>query len=109
MAILSVLSYQLGFERGLSVALFPMVIITMTIERMCIVWEERGASESLQQGIGSLVVATLTYLTMSIPYVEHVLFVFPELLLVLLAGTLILGRYSSFRLLEMHRFKALAP
>jgi hypothetical protein len=38
MAILSVLSYQLGFERGLSVALFPMVIITMAIERMCIVW-----------------------------------------------------------------------
>jgi len=108
MAILSILSYQLGFERGLSVALFPMVIITMTIERMCIVWEERGASESLQQGIGSLLVAALTYVTMSIPYVEHLLFVFPELLLVLLAGTLLLGRYSGFRLLELRRFKSLA-
>ena len=108
MAFLSILSYQLGFERGLSVALFPMVIITMTIERMCIVWEERGASESIQQGIGSLLVAVLTYLTMTIPYVEHVLFVFPELLLVLLAGTLLMGRYSGFRLLELHRFKALA-
>lgn len=107
MAFLSVLSYQLGFERGLSVALFPMVIITMTIERMCIVWEERGASESLQQGIGSLLVAALTYLTMTIPFVEHLLFVFPELLLVLLAGTLLLGRYSGFRLLELRRFKAL--
>ncbi len=109
MAFLSILSFQLGFERGLSVALFPMVIITMTIERMCIVWDERGASESLQQGIGSLVVAVLTYLTMSIPYVEHLLFVFPELLLVLLAGTLLMGRYSGFRLLELRRFKALAP
>ncbi len=109
MAFLSILSYQLGFDRGLSVALFPMVIITMTIERMCIVWEERGASESLQQGIGSLLVAVLTYLTMTIPYVEHLLFVFPELLLVLLAGTLLLGRYSGFRLLELLRFKALAP
>ncbi len=109
MAFLSILSYQLGFDRGLSVALFPMVIITMTIERMCIVWEERGASEALQQGIGSLMVAVLTYLTMTIPYVEHLLFVFPELLLVLLAGTLLLGRYSGFRLLELLRFKALAP
>lgn len=108
MAFLSILSYQLGFERGLSVALFPMVIITMTIERMCIVWEERGASESLQQGIGSLVVAVLTYLAMTLPYVEHLLFVFPELLLVLLAGTLLMGRYSGFRLLELRRFKALA-
>jgi hypothetical protein len=109
MAILSVLSYQLGFERGLSVALFPMVIITMTIERMCIVWEERGASESLQQGIGSLLVAALTYLTMTLPHVEHILFVFPELLLVLLSGTLLMGRYSGFRLLELRRFKALTP
>lgn len=108
MAILSVLSHKLGLERGLSVALFPMVILTMTIERMCIVWEERGAHESIQQGIGSLAVATLTYLAMTLPYVEHLIFVFPELLLLLLAGTLLLGRYSGFRLLELRRFKALA-
>jgi hypothetical protein len=44
---------------------------------------------------------------MTIPYVEHILFVFPELLLVLLAGTLLLGRYSGFRLLELQRFRAL--
>ncbi len=108
MAILSILSHKLGLERGLSVALFPMVILTMTIERMCIVWEERGAQESIQQGLGSLAVATLTYLAMTLPYVEHLLFVFPELLFLLLAGTLLLGRYSGFRLLELRRFKALA-
>lgn len=108
MAALSVLSHKLGLERGLSVALFPMVILTMTIERMCIVWEERGAGESIQQGLGSLAVASLTYLAMTIPYVEHLLFVFPELLLLLLAGTLLMGRYSGFRLLELYRFKALA-
>jgi len=108
MAILSVLSHKLGLERGLSVALFPMVILTMTIERMCIVWEERGANEAIQQGLGSLAVASLTYLVMTIPYVEHLLFVFPELLLLILAGTLLMGRYSGFRLLELRRFKALA-
>ena len=107
MAILSILSHKLGLERGLSVALFPMVILTMTIERMCIVWEERGASESIQQGLGSLAVASLTYLAMSIPHMEHVLFVFPELLLLCLAGTLLMGRYTGFRLLELRRFKAL--
>ena len=109
MAALSVLSHKLGLERGLSVALFPMVILTMTIERMCIVWEERGVSESIQQDLGSLAVASLTYLVMTIPAVEHVLFVFPELLLLFLAGTLLMGRYSRFRLLELGRFKALAP
>ncbi len=107
MATLSVLSQKLGLDRGLSIALFPMVILTMTIERMCVVWEERGASESIQQGIGSLAVASLTYLAMSIPYMEHLLFVFPELLFIFLAGTLLMGRYSGFRLLELGRFRAL--
>jgi len=57
MAGISVLSHKLGIQPGLSIALFPMVIISMTIERMSIVWEERGASEAVQQGIGSLLVA----------------------------------------------------
>jgi hypothetical protein len=105
MVSLSVVTNKLGLERALSVALFPMVILTMTIERMSIVWEERGAGEAIKQGMGSLLVATLSYLLMSIGYVEHVMFVFPELLLLLLAATLLLGRYTGYRLLEIHRFK----
>jgi hypothetical protein len=107
MALLSILTHKLGMERGLSVALFPMVILTMTIERMSIVWEERGAVEALQQGLGSLIVAAIAYFIMTIKLVEHLTFVFPELLLVLLAGTLLLGRYYGYRLLELRRFKQL--
>ncbi len=107
MAILSVLTHKLGLERGISVALFPMVILAMTIERMSIVWEELGAMDAIKQGIGSLIAATIAYLIMSIKYVEHLVFVFPEILLILLAATLLLGRYSGFRLLELRRFKAL--
>lgn len=105
MVSLSVVTNKLGLERALSVALFPMVILTMTIERMSIVWEERGAGEALKQGMGSLLVATLSYLLMSLERVEHLMFVFPELLLLLLAGTLMLGRYTGYRLVELHRFK----
>jgi hypothetical protein len=107
MAFLSVLTNKLGLERGLSMALFPMVIITMTIERMSIVWDELGSFETIKQGTGSIIAAMIAYLIMSISYVEHLLFVFPELLLILLAATLLLGRYSGFRLLELRRFKAL--
>jgi len=107
MALLSILTHKLGLERGLSVALFPMVILTMTIERMSIVWEERGAMEALQQGCGSLLVATIGYMVMTVKLVEHLTFVFPELLLLLLAGTLLLGRYYGYRLFELSRFKNL--
>jgi hypothetical protein len=108
MAGISVISHQLGLERGLSIALFPMVILTMTIERMSIVWDERGPAEAMKQGAGSLVVAILAYLAMSSSYLAHVVFVFPELVLLILALTLLLGRYTGYRLLELVRFKALA-
>jgi hypothetical protein len=103
----SLLSHRLGFEIGLSVGLFPMVILTMTIERMSIVWEERGPGEAIKQGIGSLLVAATCYLVMGLEIVEHLVFVFPELLLVTLAATLLLGRYTGYRLTELLRFREL--
>ncbi len=105
---LSILTHSLGIHRGLSLALFPLVIITMTIERMSIVWEERGASESLLSGAGSIFAAALAFMVMNNKFLEHIVFVFPELLLVLLAATLLLGRYSGYRLMDLYRFKALA-
>nr|WP_265416038.1 UUP1 family membrane protein [Orrella marina] len=50
MAMLSILSYNLGISVGLAITLFPMVILAMTIERMSIVWEEHGAGEAVWQG-----------------------------------------------------------
>ena len=107
MLLMSVISHQLGFETGLSVALFPMVIIAMTIERMSIVWEERGSTEAIQQGLGTLLVAAVCYAVMDLDYARHLVFVFPELLLVVLAATLLLGRYTGYRLTELFRFRTL--
>lgn len=107
MVAVSLISHRLGFETGLSVGLFPMVILTMTIERMSIVWEERGPVDAIKQGLGSLLVAAICYLVMGIGLVEHLLFVFPELLLLVLAATLLLGRYTGYRLTELMRFREL--
>ncbi len=108
MAGISILSHSLGIHRGLSIALFPMVILTMTIERMSIVWEELGPNEALLSGLGSLFTAALAFLVMNIKLLEHLLFVFPELLLLILAATLLLGRYSGYRLFDIYRFRALS-
>jgi hypothetical protein len=108
MALISVVSHQLGLDMGLSVGLFPMVILTMTIERMSIVWEERGPGEAIQQGVGSLIVAAICFGVMEVDVLKHLFFVFPELLLWVLAVCLVLGRYSGYRLLELFRFKSLA-
>jgi len=108
MIFISVISQNLGLENGLSVALFPMVILTMTIERMCITWDERGAQDAIKAGMGSIIAAVIAYGAMSIKAMQYLVFAFPELLLVLLALILWFGQYRGYRLLELFRFKALA-
>ncbi len=102
---ISVVTNKLQLERALSLSLFPMVILAMTIERMSIVWEESGAKDALIKGAGSLMVACLGYLVMTNPYVSHIMFVFPELLLTILAICLLMGRYTGYRLTELRRFR----
>ena len=107
MAVLAVISYKLGLDQALTVTFFPTVIVAWTIERMSILWEEEGGHEVLVQGGGSLIVAILAYLAMSAPIVEHLTFNFPELMLSLLGIILLLGKYTGFRLSELHRFRDL--
>lgn len=108
MIFISVLSQNLGLESGLSVALFPMVILTMTIERMCIIWDERGPYEAIKSGVGSMVAAVIAFAAMSYAPMQYLMFAFPELLLVLLGFILWFGQYRGYRLLELFRFNALA-
>lgn len=108
MMLISIVSHQLGLETGLSVALFPMVIIAMTIERMSVIWEERGAVDAMHAGLGSLAIAVFAFIAMGQRWLEHLIFTFPELLLLILALTLLAGRYTGYRLLELRRFRELA-
>ncbi len=105
---ISLLSSALGTVQGFSIALFPIVILTMTIERMSITWDESGAVEAFKEGLGSLVVAILGYLVMTNSQMQYLIFVFPELLLVVLAVTLMIGSYTGYRLNELFRFRDLA-
>jgi len=107
MAAITILMAGANQAIGLSISLFPMVILTMTIERMSIVWEEISAGEAIKQGLGSLAVASLCYLAMSNPELEHLMFQFPELLLVLMGLCVLMGRYTGLRLSEIWRFRTL--
>ena len=106
--IMAVVSYRLGLISGLAITFFPMIILAWTVERMSILWEEEGPTEAMIQGVGSLLVAILAYLVMSLDIVRHLSYNFPELHLCVLASILLLGRYTGYRLLELHRFQPLA-
>ena len=80
----------------------------MVIERMSVVWEERGAATSIREGMGSLLMAALAYLMMSMDILAYWVSVFPEVNLVVLGVIIALGRYTGFRVSELIRFSALA-
>ncbi|WP_455925061.1 osmotic stress tolerance membrane protein RloB [Pseudomonas putida] len=105
-AAISLFSHKLGLERGLSVALFPMVILTMTIERLSITWEERGASHAMKVAVGTLFAASLAHLLMTVPQLVYFVFTFPAILLIMVGFMLAMGRYRGYRLTELLRFKA---
>lgn len=106
-SVFTVVAFKIGLTEGLSITFFPMIILSWTIERMSILWEEEGAKEVVLQGGGSLLTAVLVYLAMTNPYVQHLTFNFIGLQLVILGGILMLGTYTGYRLTELRRFKPL--
>lgn len=105
MLIISLVSAAVGLDRGFSVALFPIVILAMVIEHMSVIWEESGPAAAAKEGLGGLFVAILGYLVMTEEYLTHIVFLFPEVLLILLAAFILIGRYTGYRLNEIVRFK----
>ncbi len=105
---LSIAGHKMGLSGALSITFFPMIIISWTIERMSVLWEEEGPKEVLIQGGGSLLTATLAYLVMTERHIAYLFFAFPELLLVVLAIILAIGQYTGYRLSELRRFEPLA-
>lgn len=105
-AVISLLSHKLGLERGLSVSLFPMVILTMTIERLSITWEERGGGHAFKVAVGTIIAGSIAHALMSISWLVYFIFTFPAVLLILVGFMLAMGRYRGYRLTELFRFKA---
>ena len=104
---MALLAQNLGLTLGLSLSLFPIVILTMTIERMSTTWDEYGPREATMIGLGSLFSAMIAFFVLTNQLLTHLFFTFPELLLVVLALNICMGRYNGFKLTEYGRFKAL--
>ena len=106
-SIFTVVAFKIGLIEGLTITFFPMIILSWTIERMSILWEEEGAKEVFIQGGGSLLTSVLIYLAMTTPIVRHLTFNFIGVQFLILAAILILGNYTGYRLSELRRFKPL--
>ncbi len=106
MTAVVVVAEHLGSDRALSIALFPIVILTMTIERLSITLVEEGPRNAAKVVAGTVVVSVAGYLVIVWERLQLLIFTFPELHLVTLGALLVLGRYTGYRLSEWLRFRA---
>jgi hypothetical protein len=104
---LMMVGFVLGIQKVLYIALFPMIITTWIIERFSVLQVEDGTKNALIAMLGTVVVSAIAYYTMGITVLRTYLFTFPELLLVVVALLLLLGRYTGLRVTEILRFKDL--
>jgi len=105
--VFALLGNKLGLREFMAVGLLPFVILTMTIERFFVVIEEAGAREGLWTAAGSAGVATITYEVLQLAPLQLTFFVYPELMFVVAAAQVLIGRYTGYRLSEFIRFRKL--
>ncbi len=88
-------------------AFFPIVIVTLIIERLSIMITEEGMVNTLKTLLGTIVCVVLVYSLYLISALEIFIFTNPELLFSIIGMLIIVGKYKGYRLSEFIRFRDL--
>ena len=86
--------------------LFPVVILTMLIERFSITSAEEGVGAALRRLAASTLIATCIYPAFRFESLQHLMFGFPELLISIMGVLVAIGGYTGYRLAELWRFRS---
>lgn len=87
------------------ISLFPMVILTGMIERFWTLEVEDGATSSFRTLLGTVLIAASISLFLSLHAVVRHMYRYPEMLGLIMAAQLLIGRYTGYRLSELYRFR----
>jgi hypothetical protein len=87
------------------ISLFPLIILTGMVERFWMRETEDGTTASFRMLLQTLLIALTISVVLSIQGLVRLLFCYPELLGIIMACQLLIGRYTGYRLLELYRFR----
>jgi transglutaminase-like putative cysteine protease len=107
-AAFAMLGRKLETREFFSGVLFPIVILTMLIERFSIAIAEEGMRTALARSGYSLLVTIAVYPVLRDPTAEYVMFSFPELTFCVIGVLVWIGGYTGYRLLDLVRFRSFA-
>jgi hypothetical protein len=88
--------------------LFPVVIMTMLIERFSITTAEEGLTSAVRRLATSTLAAACVYPIFRIAALAHLMFGFPELVISAMGLLVWIGGYTGYRASELWRFRGLA-
>jgi hypothetical protein len=100
-----VLANRYGLATTRIISLFPMVILTGMVERFWTLETEDSTMASFKTLLQTMFIATTITLVLSRIWVVRHFFCFPETLGLVMAGQLLIGRYTGYRLTELFRFR----
>ena len=103
--LLTALSVHTGWFSLSYFILFPVVILTSTAERFASHLTEDGPVKAAQVTFMTSIVIACSYAVMNLPVVGLTVLAFPEVLFLLVAFNLWLGRWVGIRVTEYARFR----
>lgn len=107
---LALLGFEFDERNFYAGLIFPIVILTMLIERFSITLAEEGLRSAAIRGGSSIALAVALYPLFTNPTIEHFMFSFPEWILVVMGILIWLGGYTGYRITDVLRFRrAVAP
>ncbi len=107
MMTMTVLGVQYQLFELAHVSLFPIAILAITAERFAIIETEQGTLKAFRITATTLVVIAACYVVMDSLFLQSMILAFPELLLIVIALNLWLGKWIGMRLSEFIRFRKL--
>lgn len=107
MMTITVGGVRLGLFEIAHITLFPIAIMAITAERVSLMEIEQGAWKVAKITLMTVIVIAACYSVMESLFMQSLFLAFPELLLVVIALNLWLGKWIGIRVLEFVRFRRL--
>jgi hypothetical protein len=105
--LVAYIAIELDIKALAYLALFPIVVLTISAERFARTITEEGFMPAISLTLQTLLVASVAYLAMNSTSMEAFFLAFPELFFAIIGINLLLGQWIGLRVLEYFRFRIL--
>lgn len=103
--IFTLLARAFNFDPGLTLHYFPLVIVTLLIERVSISIDEIGLKKTIILYLSTILSSLIAFLVLRSEGLTYLVTNYPEFILSVLGLIILVGRYTGLRLLEYYRFR----